>query len=121
MALPTLVTASGAGISAANGVYTICPAPNSTFNGLNQYTNGTYFLDYNTTLSASAGAWEISTVVNNPAANSGNANQVYQGPSDSARVFTYTGWTTPLGSTAPAPTFTAPASAPQNQPRVIVF
>ena len=96
MALSTTgYTASGAGLSAANGNYVPCAAPNATWNGATQYTNGSRFL----TFDASASQWGIYFVANL----SSHPYPDYYSPSASATTFPLSGWT-PL-STAPAPTF----------------
>ena len=96
MALSTTgYTASGAGDAAENGNYVPCAAPNATWNGATQYTNGSRFL----TFDAGASQWGIYFVANL----SSHPYPDYYSPSASATTFPLSGWT-PL-STAPAPTF----------------
>ena len=116
MALSTTgYNAAGAGTAAANGNYAPCAAPNATFNGATQYTNGTYFLKL-----GGNGYWVV-----NDTASIGGVNLYTGGNGGSTTSFSLTGWGVNDG-TAPAPTFTtisgaAPASAPRLQPRVVVF
>lgn len=94
MALSTTgYTASGAGTTAANGNYVPCAAPNATFNGATQCTNGADFLAYNGT-----GSWGMFTTVNS------TGIPLYSA-AGSVSTFPLFGWTNNTG-TPPAPTFT---------------
>jgi len=110
MALANSYTVSGAGTAAVNGTYTIITGANGTFNGANQYTNGTYFLAFLT----GGPNWAIQTGVNS------NAIPQYSGATGAtATNLPLTGWTSVQG-TAPAPTFAAVAGATSLAPSYIV-
>lgn len=90
-------TASGAGATAANGNYVPCAAPNATWNGATQYTNGTYFLTYNASISY-WGIYFVANLIGGPA-------PYYYVSGASTTTFPLTGWSTVSSSDAPAPTF----------------
>ena len=100
MALANSYIFSGAGVAAVNGTYTLLTGANGTFNGANQYSNGTYFLAFLT----SGPNWTIQTAVNS------NATPQYSVMGASATNLPLTGWTVVTG-TAPAPTVAAGSSS----------
>ena len=94
MALSTTgYTASGAGTAAANGNYVPVVGAYATYNGVTQYTNGTYFLAWSTAV------WTIDATVNIGSSPNYTA-------SGTATSFPLSGWVV-NASTAPAPTFAA--------------
>ena len=100
MALANSYILSGAGVAAVNGTYTLLSGANGTYNGTNQYSNGTYFLAFLST----GPNWVIQTTVNS------NATPQYSVMGASATNLPLTGWSVVTG-TAPAPTVAAGSSS----------
>ena len=111
------------GTASAIGNYVPATGANATAGGTTQYTNGTDFATYTSSV-----GWIISLSPNltSPGANTYYYNtQAPNGAVNNATNFPLTFWALGNGA-APAPTFTttggsAPATAPRLQPRVVVF
>jgi len=101
MALANSYIVSGAGSAVVNGTYTLLTGANGTFNGANQYSNGTNYLAFQ----SPTPGWAIQTSVNS------NAAPLYSVITGAiATAVPLTGWGNVQGA-VPAPTLAAGSSA----------
>ena len=92
-------TASGAGTTAANGNYVPVTGANATYNGVTQYTNGTYFLVYGSN-------WAVYSAVNTM-----GAVIYFETGSSGPTTMTVGVLNVGAGGASPGPTFTAMTAA----------